>query len=323
MQRLRSRDAAERDAAACHIGELGPNGAFAVPALIEMLDDEKSYFAGLDPVGHGLYSTPAEGAMNALIEIGAPAVDALIVELRDLRAGVRARAVYALAAIEDPRAIDALVRALDDRSAHVRVVAATWIRQEDDRLLDALIKALHDHDDSVRWEASKHMQSYIHNPRVLQPLIDTLNNNTVDVQTYALIALGKLGNSPATPAIIDVLDDSSSNDSVRSYAAQALGSATDENSFDALMRALDSSSWGARSGALQAMAERRDARAVPRLIGSLANENMTERYLAADALGAIGDARAIEPLKSRLNDQQPTVRESAQKALKSIEGRVR
>lgn len=317
LHQLRSRDAAVRGNAACETGKLGADGAFAVPALIDMLRDEQGFLAG-DINGHDIYSTPAEQAAAALVKIGAPAVEALMVAARDRRASVRSRAVYALARIGDPRAVDTLARAMRDRNRKVRHTAAIYIHQTDDKLLDALIRALDDPDESVRWEASKHMQSYADHPRALQPMIDALGNNTSDVQSYVLIALSKLGDSAATPAIVRLLEDPSAAGTVRNSAARALGSATDEASFAALMRASDDANWSIRSGALQALGSRRDPRAVPRLIASLDNENMTERLIAAQSLGEIGDSRAVEPLKARLEDPQPAVRKTVAAALVQI-----
>jgi HEAT repeat protein len=318
LQQLRSRKAQERADAAWRAGEMEADGAFAVPALIAMLGDRRSYYAGEDPVGHPLYSTPAEESMEALTRIGTAAVDGLIAASRDRRADVRERAVYALARIEDPRALDTLVRALKDRAASVRLTAATWIRQDDDRVLDALIQGLNDPDESVRWQMSKAIQAYVDDPRVVQPLVDALSNDSIDVQVYAMIALGAIRDPAITPKIVAVLDDESTYHSVRAHAALALGSRSDEDSFAALMRALGSPVWNARQGALQAMAARRDSRAVPRLIESLEDENMAERLLAARALGEIGDPRAIEPLQARLNDPQPAVREKVIAALQKI-----
>lgn len=320
MRQLQSRDAGTRGNAACEIGKLGADGAFAVPVLIDTLRDEQRYLAG-DINGHDIYMVPAEPAADALAEIGSPAVDALMMAARDRRAAVRSRAVYALAIIGDPRAVDTLVRALQDRNRDVRHTAAIYIHQTDEKLLDATIRALNDPDESVRWEASKSMQNYADHPRALQPMIDALGNNTPDVQTYVLIALSKLGDSPATPAIIKLLQDPSASDMVRGSAAQTLGSATDEDSFAAIMRASDDSNWWIRSGALQALGVRRDPRAVSRLIASLDNENMAERLIAARSLGTIGDVRAVDPLKARLQDPQPAVREEVVTALGLIERR--
>lgn len=315
---LRARDAATRSNAACEIGKLGPAGAFAVPALVAMLGDERRYLAG-DINGHDIHSTPAESAADALVEIGTPAVPALMKAVRDPDPDVRSRSVYALGRIGDPRAVDTLVRAMRDRDRDVRLTAAIWTHQTDEKLLDATIRALNDRDEAVRWEASKNMQSYADNPRALAPMIATLGNNTSDVQIYVLIALGKLGDSAAVPAIIDLLENPSASDMVRGSAAQALGSATDPESFAAVLHAADNSNWWIRSGALQALGARRDPQAVSRLILSLDNENMTERLIAAQSLGVIGDRRAVPPLTAVLNDPQPAVRQEVATALAKIE----
>jgi HEAT repeat protein len=322
LAQLRSADAAARDAAACKIAEMGPAGAFAVRPLVDMLDDERRFYAG-DISGHDVYSVPAEQAAEALLQIGPAAIAPLITRARDSRPKVRARVIYVLAQLDDDRAIAPVARALTDRSSDVRLTAAIWMSHQDndERFIEPLIKGLKDRNDQVRWRMSQAIVAYADDPRVQVAMKDALAHGNEDVQSAVLDGLARLDDPEITALIVDVLNDDARSDFVRSSAAHALGNKADEKSFDALIRALDSPAWYARSSAIQAVGKRRDSRAVPRLMAALESDNMTERMLAAESLGSIGDARAVSSLENLRDDPQTAVREKAAKALQQIESR--
>ncbi len=66
-------------------------------------------------------------AREALVDIGQPAVDALIRTLADSRTQLRWEAAKALGAIADPAAAEALALALNDKVFDVRWLAATGL----------------------------------------------------------------------------------------------------------------------------------------------------------------------------------------------------
>jgi len=94
-------------------------------------------------------------AADALVKIGALAIDPLIAALRDPKAAVRWRAVYVLGEIGDARAIEPLIAALRDRDAGVRERAAyTLGKIGDARALPELERVAREDTGKTSWGAS-------------------------------------------------------------------------------------------------------------------------------------------------------------------------
>ena len=89
-------------------------------------------------------------AREALIDIGGPAVPALVRELESSSAHVRLEAAKALAEIGEARAAPALVRALEDGNASVRRTAARGLIGLGRGALIPLLEALEQASDSMR-----------------------------------------------------------------------------------------------------------------------------------------------------------------------------
>jgi len=93
-------------------------------------------------------------AARALVDIGPPAVDLLLVALNDANASVRVYAVDTLSVIGDPRSVEPIISLLKDPDANVRVHAALALGQiADPRTVEPLKSALKDADQNVRMMA--------------------------------------------------------------------------------------------------------------------------------------------------------------------------
>jgi HEAT repeat protein len=138
------------------------------------------------------------------------------------------------------------------------------------------------------------------------------------VRSTATQALGKIG-KPAVEALIEGLK--SKDESVRMYAAMALGRIKDVRAVAPLIEALRIKTrlGGAEGSASTALTEIGEP-AVEPLITVLKDNDDNVRVLAIISLGGIGDARAVEPLISTLKDDNKRVRNFAAKALKKIGG---
>jgi HEAT repeat protein len=249
-----------RSNAACALGRI--KDPIAVPALIIALKD-------IDEYVH-------RGARNALIIIGKPAVERLIVALKVKNLQMRLHAAEALRQIGDKTAAGAFIAALRDRSPKVRELAA-WA-----------LGGLQDN-------------------RAVTPLIGCLNDEH-KVRVRAIEALGKLRDSRAVEPLIVLLQDK--NSELRRRAAQSLGMIGDNRAVESLIplltddRICHNVAW--------ALGEIADKRAVEPLIARL-NRELQHRpprsYLhdVAEALGKIKDERAIGPLISALKATRPPV----------------
>lgn len=142
IRRLESFDPVERVHAAQALGRMGERAAAAVPYLIAALNDN-ARLAVRSPAEDLPFSSVAEAAMTALVDIGAPAVEPLISALGNSNPGVRRMATEALGSIRDPRTIDPLVQVLEsDVDALVQATAVDALRKKDDpRAMEALVLA--------------------------------------------------------------------------------------------------------------------------------------------------------------------------------------
>jgi LysM repeat protein len=142
VERLQSFDPVERRQAAQELGRMGEGAVAAVPFLIKSLNDNARLVVR-DPEGEASSSSVAEAAMMALVEIGPPAVDSLILSLGDSNPGVRMMATEALGRIQDPKTIEPLIGVLEsDGDALVQAAAVDALRRKrDPKALEALVLA--------------------------------------------------------------------------------------------------------------------------------------------------------------------------------------
>ena len=81
-------------------------------------------------------------------------------------------------------------------------------------------------------------------------LIARLQMRSVEMRTYVLQALGKVGDESALPAILDAARDS--NSTIRRFAVSALADMGGTQAIDALIAALDDPESDIRSAAVMA-----------------------------------------------------------------------
>jgi len=183
-----------------------------------------------------------EGAAEALGKIGAPAVESLILSLKDpdsLAPGAifpsrfQSRVVGALERIGAP-AVDALITALKDPDWQVRWGAAVALGGiKDTRAVEYLITTLKDPNSRVVRGAVGALGA-IKDPRAVDPLIEKLKEYLyVDVRRSAACTLGEFKDPRAVEPLIAALRD---DGRVRNCAAWAL--LNDPVEADVLVRAL-------------------------------------------------------------------------------------
>lgn len=152
-----------------------------------------------------------------------------------------------------------------------------------------LLKALSDENKWIRSCASDALLKH-NDPRLVDKLVNALDNCAPVAKTPILFALGKLGNPRCLPRLQDSLSDADSE--VRMYTAEALG-------------------------------RLRDASAVPSLDAALSDGSEKVRIAAATALGEIGGMEAVKRLSSFVSKQDPKdlgARRAAAKALLNLHG---
>lgn len=250
---------------------------------------------------------------------------------------VRKSAAKALGELGDQKAVEALIKALEDEVNSVRlsVISALGLLK-DERAIKPLIAILKNRKEhpSWQWEAAKSL-AQIGTP-ALSPLVEALQHSDASVRLKAAASLGWIGDVAAIKALITALDDK--DDVVRRNAGDALvkiGTA----SIKSLVAVMSGKQVEARRGAAVALeqlgwqpeiekqvqidlltlrwdrAVEKGAAAVDPLIAALKDADPRVRGDAAKALGKLRDTRALVPLVERLKDSDVRVRASSALAL--------
>ncbi|HUF88874.1 MAG TPA: HEAT repeat domain-containing protein [Gemmatimonadota bacterium] len=276
--------------------------------------DSETALDGMGPI-------QAEPGKDPKREAGADprTVTALLTAMGDPDADVRETAAHALGGLDDPRAVDALVRALaNDADAGVRKMAAWALGEiESPRAVPALSQA-------VRNDASPDVRSMaawalgeIESEEAVPALGAALRDSSVEVRRMAIWALGEIESEEAVPWLIPAVRDADVD--VRRKAVWALGEIESEAAVDALAGALSDSDAEVRKTAAWAIGEIESVEAVPALAQALADDNAEVRKTAAWAIGEIQPARAPQALIAALRDGNAEVRKTAAWAVGEIE----
>jgi len=142
-----------------------------------------------------------------------------------------------------------------------------------------------------------------------------------DVRRNAAIALGKIGDLRAIPALIRCLEDS--RPGVRFLSAAVLVG-MGAPSVAPLVEVLESGSIAARCLAASSLGEIGDERALGPLLFMLDHSDWALRAFAADALGELGDLRATPSLTSHLRAESDAfAAEKMENALRRLRREVR
>jgi HEAT repeat protein len=148
---------------------LGQIGSPAVELLIKLLRDwdvRKYAIAALGKIRDERVLDPLmlqlrndefkDDALNALVELGEPALPRLVTALKDKDENVRKQAVKALGLIKHANAIDPLIDMLADSDFYIRLMAAAGLEAiGDDRGRDAIKPLMKDPDMVVRMRVER------------------------------------------------------------------------------------------------------------------------------------------------------------------------
>ncbi len=229
---------------------------------------------------------------------------------------------YAISAMRDtgPQAVDRLVSALRDKSAHVRVGAIHALQQiGDTRACEALVQIITgDPNPRVRADALEalamidHRAAYPHAVRAVQ-------DPDPYVRGEAMAVLGTCDDPHTLDLLTRGLGDE--DPTVRAQAAQALGHREDLTDVICLIEALEDEHATVRFCAAFSLAAKHTPDTILPFIGALNDEDERVRLTAVAALGSSGDARAIEPLAVRLSCESEPMKSEIMLALAKLRGR--
>ncbi len=171
-------------------------------------------------------------AARALGELGdaratRPLIDALV---QDRNVDVRVRAARALGRLGGEEVVLPLVEALSDSNSQVCITAADALVEIGGVAVNPLVESLKHEKVNVRCDATRALGE-LSDTRAVMPLVDMLSDEWVNVRIYAVQSLGKLGDKRSVPALIKVLVNTEENDLVRAGSAAALGLIKDQRAL--------------------------------------------------------------------------------------------
>jgi HEAT repeat protein len=220
----------------------------------------------------------------------------LLRSLGDASTHVRTTTAVSLGRIGDPRALEPLCRALEDPQRAVRDAAFAALLVFEERAAGALCEALR----RGSWDRSHAVTDALTRigPTAIPELTKLIDSPVWQVRQEAVIALGRIGSSVATPHLVHTLGDDS--EGVRGRAAAALGHIRTPDAVNALIRTLEDRSPSVRLHAAAALGHPGSPEAVDALIACLTHPDHVLRVTAARALGRAGSGRATLPLVAAL-----------------------
>jgi len=223
----------------------------------------------------------------------------------------RARAVRLLGELRVPVSVPVVLKALEDRDADVRNVAARALgRMKLQATDEALVALLGKHDQAVSARIAAMCIEI--GARTAPLLIAALRDGTPRARFWAARILGEIRETSAVPVLGHALEDPEPD--VRSASARALGVIADPGSVPLLETALRDPIWFVRAHAAEALGRIGNPVMAPALVESLADRSWWVRKSALDALIRLGEpARPV--LVRALNSDDRFARDCAIEAL--------
>jgi HEAT repeat protein len=201
---------------------------------------------------------------------------------------------------------DAALRDLAQGSPKARTAAAQALGDVEDptekrRAVDALLRALDDDRPEVRGEACASLGE-LGDAGALPQLVRRLDDGVAAVRQSAAIALGSLGHPDGFAPLADALRDGPAD--LRFQAATSLAEIDTARAFDPLIAALGDADPQVVAAAALSLGAIGDPRAVPELTPVLEHREPATRFDAAYALAELGDPAGRDVLGAYLGDTE-------------------
>jgi HEAT repeat protein/ATP/ADP translocase len=246
----------------------------------------------------------------------AGAVAVAVKSMNDLDPVIRRVSAEILGNLSVPEATTALVEALMDGDAPVRVAALRGLtRAQAAPALLEIAASLADPEPDVRYQAVDALRQLARYPRGIAAYVEPLlMDDDPLVRAHAALALLQVGDHPKARTMLhEMVSDPKPQARVR--ALNALGECGDLSAFDLTVAALDDGQPVVRQAASGALVALRPQNALHHLIRHLNDDDPFVRHALAEGLGKIGPA-ALEPLVKALSN--PSYEDGALMALEFL-----
>ena len=317
----------------CYAAKLFPQIAYvppeSIPALIQMWQGKNFGCIVYDDFRwiHHL-------ASQVLVEIGTPAIPALITALSHEEEAIRWRAASTLGDMGEiaQDAVPALIRLwqVESRLRINIVYSLMGIGEPVKKIAPVLIKTLNDGDaETARWAA--HALNYMATVRSVKGKKESMEvreaipeltkasktHPNYEVRREAVRALISIGGATVAPALIDNLSDE--HETVRKEAAWSLGGIGAKVAVPALIDSLSDEHETVRDAAAWSLGEIGAKVAMPALTQALTDESNKVRHSAVVSLIKIGDSeRTVPSLLKALSNEKWEVRKTAISGLEHL-----
>ena len=248
--------------------------------------------------------TRAEAAEKLGLMGSDKATRALVGAMADPIAEVRVRAARALGNIRTSEALAPLVRALDDPGRWSAIRVAGILIGAGDEAVDILLREFEHMPRHARISAID-IFGRIRSLKSIPLLARLLRSDDPDARARAAFALGNIGDPGTAPALVETLRDPSWP--ARAMAARALGRLPEDGSIPALCASLSDHQWWVRANAAEALKSKGDA-GMRALLGMLDAKDV---YAAQQAVQMLQESGVLDSLVAQLGSQQADARQQA------------
>jgi HEAT repeat protein len=155
-----------------------------------------------------------------------------------------------------------------------------------------------------------------HGPRVTDLLIEQLRSEDLEIRKAAVVALGRIGDARAAPALVEVLDE---DPELVIPAADALAKIGDPHAFEALLALVGDSHAAVRQAVVGALNSLGSPEMPARVLPLLGDEDPNVRESAVKIAGYFGYPECADLLLERCRDRDERVRRAAVEHLPYLE----
>ena len=292
--------------------------ARVAPRVVPLLEDELLREAAADALGH-LGDEEVVAPLAALLnapEAPTRVVAGALAALHDRYERLYGEGAYiadlSRAAI-NPTGARNLLDALDDSSSEeLRPLALVVGWLEGAAVERALTRLLGRAD--ARGEVIEALVR--HGPRVTELLVEQLGSEDLEIRKAAVVALGRIGDARAAPALVEVLDE---DPELVIPAADALAKIGDPRAFESLLALVGDPSAGVRQAVVGALNSLGSPSMPARVLPLLEDDDPNVRESAVKIAGYFGYPECVELLLERCRDREERVRRAAVEHLPFLE----